>query len=96
VRDFRVIERGRMISVAGEGTHTKEVLDRIDRALAAAGVDKSRLLTAQVRLADLRDLDAHNAAWNEWIDPAHPPLRACAQGAMGAPMRVEIMVTAAK
>jgi enamine deaminase RidA (YjgF/YER057c/UK114 family) len=94
---FRVVELGRMISVAGEGAHTKEVLERIDRLLARAGIDKSKLLTAQVRLADLGRYEEHNAAWTEWVDVANPPLRTCVQAAFGRPeTRVEITVTATK
>lgn len=76
---------------------TRQVLARIDRLLAAADTDKSNLLAAQVWLADMADFEAHNAVWNEWVDRAHPPVRAC----VGAPLwqkevRVEIMVTAAR
>lgn len=101
----KTVGRGRMIYISGStpepagdvGGQTRQVLARIDRLLAAAGSDKSRLLTAQVRLEDMADLDAHNAAWNDWVDPARPPLRACVQADLRCPgMRVEIMVTATK
>ncbi len=76
---------------------TKQVLERIDRLLEAAGTDKSKLLTAQVWLSDMRLFEAHNAAWNEWVDPERPPVRACAAAALWRPnMLVEIMVTAAR
>jgi enamine deaminase RidA (YjgF/YER057c/UK114 family) len=76
---------------------TKQVLDRIDRLLQTAGTDKSKLLTAQVWLSDMRLFEAHNAAWNEWVDPKNPPVRACVQADLWRPnMLVEIMVTAAK
>ena len=76
---------------------TRQVLERIDQLLQAAGTDKSKLLTAQVWLADMRDFEEHNSVWNEWVDRKNPPVRAC----VGAPvwrsgMLVEIMVTAAK
>lgn len=75
---------------------TEQVLQRIDGLLAAAGSDRSRLLTAQVWLADMADFEAHNAVWNGWVDPTRPPVRACT----GAPLwraglKVEVMVTAA-
>ena len=76
---------------------TKQVLDRIDRLLQTAGTDKSKLLTAQIWLADMRLFEAHNAVWNEWVDPQNPPVRACVQADLWRPnMLVEIMVTAAK
>ena len=76
---------------------TRQVLERIDQLLQMAGTDKSKLLVAQVWLADMNDFDLHNTVWNEWVDRKNPPVRAC----VGAPLwhagvRVEIMVTAAK
>jgi enamine deaminase RidA (YjgF/YER057c/UK114 family) len=40
---------------------TRQVLERIDEALRLAGTTKSKLLTAQVWLADMRLFEAHNA-----------------------------------
>lgn len=78
-------------------TQTKQVLERIDRLLESAGTDKSKLLTAQVWLADMRLFADHNAAWNEWVDPRNPPARACVRAELFRPnMLVEIMVTATK
>jgi len=78
-------------------TQTRQVLDRIDRLLAQAGTDKSKLLTAQVWLADIRHFEAHNAVWNEWVDADNAPVRACVQAALFRPeLFVEIMVTAAR
>jgi enamine deaminase RidA (YjgF/YER057c/UK114 family) len=76
---------------------TALVLKRIDEHLAAAGTDKSRLLTAQVWLADMATFVAHNEVWNEWVDPSNPPVRACIQAQLTHPsLLVEIMVTAAR
>lgn len=78
-------------------SQTTQVLERIDRLLETAGTDKSKLLTAQVWLADMRLFEDHNAAWNAWVDPHNPPVRACVQAALWRPnMLVEIMVTASK
>jgi len=60
-------------------TQTRQALGRIDDLLARAGTDKSRRLTAQVWLSDTRLFRTHNLAWNEWVDPEHPPVRACAR-----------------
>ena len=83
---------------AGDITsQTKQVLDRIDGLLAKAGTDKSKLLTAQVWLADMRLFEAHNAVWNAWVDRQNPPVRACVRADLVRPgLLVEIMVTAAK
>jgi enamine deaminase RidA (YjgF/YER057c/UK114 family) len=77
---------------------TKQVLERIDRLLARAGTDKSKLLSAQVWLTDMAHFEAHNAAWNAWVDPKNPPVRACLHSSqLWLPgLLVEIMVTATK
>jgi enamine deaminase RidA (YjgF/YER057c/UK114 family) len=78
-------------------SQTAQVLQRIDGLLAEAGTDKSRLLTAQVWLADMNTFVDHNEAWNEWVDPANPPVRVCVEARLNYPgLLVEIMVTAAR
>jgi enamine deaminase RidA (YjgF/YER057c/UK114 family) len=75
---------------------TEEVLHRVDELLREAGTDRSKLLSAQVWLADMRLFAEHNAAWNEWVDPSNPPVRACLTTQFWRPgMLVEVMVTAA-
>ena len=46
--------------VAGQ---TAQVLAMVDALLARAGSDKTRILMAQVFLADVADFDAMNSAW---------------------------------
>jgi enamine deaminase RidA (YjgF/YER057c/UK114 family) len=76
---------------------TRKVLASIDGLLEKAGTDKSKLLTAQVWLADMQDFEEHNSAWNEWVDRKNPPVRACVQTPLWRPnILVEIMVTAAQ
>jgi len=76
---------------------TKEALDTIDRLLRTGGTDKSNLLTAQVWLSDMSLFEAHNAVWNEWVDPKNAPVRACVRAELWRPnLLVEIMVTAAR
>ena len=76
---------------------TKKVLASIDGLLEKAGTDKSKLLTAQVWLADMGDFEEHNFVWNEWVDRKNPPVRACVQSQLWRPnILVEIMVTAAQ
>ena len=73
---------------------TDQVLARVERLLAAAGSDKSKLLTAQVWLSDMRLFERHNARWNAWVDPSNPPVRACVEARLWQPgMLVEVMVT---
>lgn len=75
---------------------TEAVLAEIDRLLAAAGTDKSRLLTAQVWLADIGSFAEMNAAWDKWVVPGHAPARWTGEARLATPeYRVEIIVTAA-
>lgn len=78
-------------------SQTRQVLERIDALLAMAGTDKSKLLSAQVWLSDMRLFEAHNAAWNAWVDRENPPVRACVRADLVRPgLLVEIMVVAAR
>jgi enamine deaminase RidA (YjgF/YER057c/UK114 family) len=78
-------------------SQTRQVLERIDRLLALAGTDKSKLLTAQVWITDMALFADMNAVWNAWVDLRNPPARACIRADLWRPeMLVEIMVTAAK
>jgi len=83
--------------VGDVAAQTREALERIDRLLAAAGSDKSKLLSVQVWLSDMRLFAAHNAVWNEWVDRDNPPARACVGAELWQPgILVELMATAAK
>jgi enamine deaminase RidA (YjgF/YER057c/UK114 family) len=75
---------------------TRAVLGQIDRLLAEAGSDKSRILAATIWLADIGDFAAMNVVWDAWVDPANPPARATGESKLAAPeYTVEIIVTAA-
>jgi enamine deaminase RidA (YjgF/YER057c/UK114 family) len=76
---------------------TKQTLAKIDKVLADAGSDKSRLLSAQIWIKDISgDFAGMNEVWDAWIGPDAAPARATAQCEMGAPdVLVEIIVTAA-
>ncbi len=82
-------------SLDAEG-QTADILRQIDALLAEAGTDKSRLLTCQVFVADIRDVEGMNRAWDAWLDPANPPARATVQARLVDPRwRVEITGIAA-
>jgi enamine deaminase RidA (YjgF/YER057c/UK114 family) len=76
---------------------TKETLAKIDAILAAAGADKSRLLTCQIWLKNIsEDFNGMNEVWDMWTAPSEVPTRATAQCEMAEPgILVEIIVTAA-
>jgi enamine deaminase RidA (YjgF/YER057c/UK114 family) len=75
---------------------TRDTLAKIDRYLALAGTQRSRLLTAMIWLRDIADFDRMNSVWDSWIDPSAMPVRATVEARLaGEGYRVEIMVTAA-
>lgn len=75
---------------------TRQVLTRIDRRLARAGTDKSRLLTVGVLLTDPRHVREMNAVWNDWVDQENPPARVCHTAQLANPdVKVEMTVAAA-
>jgi enamine deaminase RidA (YjgF/YER057c/UK114 family) len=72
------------------------VLAAIDALLARAGSDKSKILMAQIFIADMAEFAAMNAVWDAWVVPGHTPPRATVQARLGkAEWKVEIVVTAA-
>jgi enamine deaminase RidA (YjgF/YER057c/UK114 family) len=90
----QVAQGARGASVAEQ---TRDILATIDKLLAQAGTDKSKLLTANIWLADMDTFAEMNAVWDGWVSPGNTPARATVQARLAAPQyTVEIMVTAAK
>ncbi len=80
----------------GVRQQTRQILRNIDKLLAAVGSHKSKLLSANIWLSDIRTFDEMNAAWDAWVDPKNTPARATVEAKMAAPeYLVEIMVVAA-
>jgi enamine deaminase RidA (YjgF/YER057c/UK114 family) len=76
---------------------TEQVLKKIDAILAAAGTNKTRILSANVWVTDIRNRDEMNSIWTAWVDAANLPARATVEAKLADPrMLVEIMVTCAK
>jgi enamine deaminase RidA (YjgF/YER057c/UK114 family) len=75
---------------------TQDCLAEVDRILAAAGTDKTRMLMVQIWLADMADFAEMNAVWDAWVPAGHTPSRATGESKLAAPAyKVEIIVTAA-
>lgn len=75
---------------------TTQVLGMIDALLARAGSDKTRILMAQIFLADLADFPGMNVAWDAWVAAGNAPPRATVVAKLAKPeWKVEIVVTAA-
>ena len=102
----RLVECGNFVFVAGTTAdnksasckgQTEEVLKKIDRLLADAGTDKSKILWCNVWVTDMREKEQMDAAWQAWVDPNNKPARATVESRLGTPdTRVEIMMIAAK
>lgn len=96
----RMVEFGSLVFVSGTTAddksapcreQTREVLAKIERYLAEVGSDKSRILWCNVWLSDIRDKDAMDAAWREWIPADAKPARATVESRLATPdTRVEI------
>ncbi|NDY90651.1 RidA family protein [Ideonella livida] len=87
--------------VAADGSQdisgqTRQVLAAIDALLAQAGTDKTKILRAQIYLADISEFPGMNAVWDSWVVAGHTPPRATVQASLAKPeWKVEIVVTAA-
>lgn len=76
-------------------TQTREVLSEIDELLARCGSDKTRILRAQIYIADVADFEGMNRAWDAWVVPGQAPARATVEAKLANPdWKVEIVVTA--
>ena len=102
-RSRAVVHGGLVFTVAvspdpdpGFYEQTRKALRRIDESLAMSGTDKSRILSAIVYIADIARKEEMNRAWDEWVDRANPPMRACLGVDLEHPHLVEIVITAAK
>ena len=79
--------------VAGQ---TRQILAKIDALLAEAGSDKTRILSANIWLADISTFGEMNQVWDAWVPQGHAPARATVEAKLAAPQyRVEIGVIAA-
>ncbi len=100
-----IVVHGNTVYLAGEVPddtakditgQTEEVLAKIEKLLKQAGSDKSKLVTAQIFLPDMKDFAAMNAVWEKWVVPGQTPARATIEARLANPaFKVEIMCTAA-
>lgn len=76
---------------------TEDVLASIDRLLAQAGTDKTRLLSANVWLADIRDAEVMNEVWENWVPDDCAPARATVESRLPSPLyAIKVAVIAAR
>ncbi|MGI8527742.1 MAG: RidA family protein [Pseudolabrys sp.] len=104
-RMSQVVVHGKTVYISGQVAddrkgslerQTEQVLSKIDALLTAAGTDKSKLLAVNVLLPNIMDFDAMNKLYDQWIDKANPPARACLEARLADPdLRIEITAVAA-
>lgn len=76
---------------------TQQVLAAVDRLLAEAGSDKTRILQATIYIKSMADFPAMNKAWDAWVVAGHTPPRATVQAALARPeFLVEVKIVAAQ
>ncbi len=76
---------------------TAQVLAHIDRLLAEAGSDKSRILSCQIFIKDISQIGLMNEVWDAWVVPGQTPPRATVQALLAnTDWLVEIVVSAAQ
>ena len=81
---------------ASVAQQTKDCLAEVDRILAEAGTDKTRILSVQIWLADIATFAEMNAVWDTWVPAGHTPARATGEAKLATPeYLVEVIVTAA-
>jgi len=75
---------------------TEQVLSIIDGLLEQAGTNKSRILMAQIFIANMAEFDGMNKAWDAWVSDGNAPPRATVEARLANPdFKVEIVVMAA-
>ena len=81
------------MDVAGQ---TRQILASIDKLLAAAGSDKTRILSATIYIAEIGTFAQMNSASHARVPQGHTPARATVEAKLAAPQyKVEIQVIAA-
>ncbi len=106
-RMSQVVVHGDTVYLAGQvaeeapgqdaGAQMRDILARIERRLSDAGTDKTKILSATIWLADIRDYDAINEVWDAWVPKGHAPARACVEAKLAAvKYTVEVGIVAAR
>ena len=64
---------------------TQQILAKIDKLLAEAGTDKTKLLSANIWLANISNFAAMNEVWDAWVAQGHTPARATVESKLAGP-----------
>jgi len=79
-------------------SQTSEALNTIEASLLALGSDKTRIVSAQVYIANIDHKPVMDKVWNEWVgsNPENWPQRACLGVDLGGHWLIEVTVTAVR
>jgi enamine deaminase RidA (YjgF/YER057c/UK114 family) len=90
-----VIPRLPLDPTATAADQARQIFQSVEERLASVGSDKSQIAHITIWLSHLHYFDEVTAVWNGWVDPDHPPVRACAQVALAnKDLKVEMIVVA--
>ena len=104
-RMSKAVVHGNVVYLAGQvaddpsqdiAAQTQQVLAAIDRLLAEAGSDKTKILSTTIYIATMADFPAMNAVWDAWVPQGNTPPRATVEAKLAKPeFKVEIQLIAA-
>ncbi len=102
-RMSQAVIHGNTVYLAGQvgdgatvAEQTKDILATVDKLLAEAGTNKSKILQAIIWLDDMKNFAEMNSVWDKWVDSPNAPARATGEAKLAAPQyKVEIIITAA-
>jgi enamine deaminase RidA (YjgF/YER057c/UK114 family) len=63
---------------------TATILKQIDSLMAAAGTDKTKILSATIWLVSMSTFAEMNSAWEAWVSPGNTPARATVESKLAA------------
>jgi enamine deaminase RidA (YjgF/YER057c/UK114 family) len=96
VHNGTVYVAGQVAKGATVKDQTTAILKQIDSLLAAAGTDKTKLLSATIWLVNMGTFAEMNSVWDPWVSPGNTPARACVESRLATPeYLVEIAVICA-
>ena len=82
------------VSMRGQ---TTQICAKLDKLLADAGTDKSKLISATLFIADMKLKHEMNDVWISWLEAGDLPTRATiGVSDLGQDVLIEVVVTAAR
>ena len=74
---------------------TRGTLEALDLRLAEAGLDRTRIVKAEVVVTDHDNKPAFDEVWASWMPAGHGPVRSFVESRMPEGDLIEIIITAA-